>query len=110
MDGVAFEAEAHQEGVDAQDALEVRQDGDGASAAGGDGLDAVDIGHGLRGGLVAFGGDGDEEAVAALAAYYIDLHIFRGDGAEVVLEELGDLFGGLVRDQPHRDFGVGCRW
>ena len=51
VDGVALQAEAHQERIDAQDALEVRQDGDGAAAAGRDGLDAVDLGHRLGRGL-----------------------------------------------------------
>ena len=34
VDGISLQAEAHQERVNAQDALEVRQDGDGAAAAG----------------------------------------------------------------------------
>ena len=52
VDGVALEAEAHQERVDPQDFLHLAQDADGAAAARGDGLHAVDFADGARGGLV----------------------------------------------------------
>lgn len=52
VDGVAFETEAHQERVDAEDVLEVGENRDAAAAAGRDRLRAVDLGHGAGCGLI----------------------------------------------------------
>ena len=51
--------------------------------------------------------DGDEEAVAALAGLDVDLRLRRANGAEMLLEELRDLRGGLVRDESHGNLRMG---
>ncbi len=74
---VVGEAEAHEEGGDAEVALEVADDGDGAAAADEDGVFAEDVVHGL-------GGCGDEGVVGV------------EDGGVALVDE-ADLCGGARR-------------
>lgn len=55
VDGVAFEAEAHQERVDAEDMLEVSENRDAAAATRRDRVGAVNLGHRTGCGLIGLG-------------------------------------------------------
>ena len=109
MDGVAFQAEAHQHGFDAQYLLEVGDDGDAASAAHGERLSPEGLGKAFLGGLVGRQVDGAHVALAAVHGRDLHADGTRGDGGDVVGKEAGDFLVLLMGHEAARHFGVGRR-
>lgn len=100
MDGVAFQSEAHQDGLDAKDALEVGDDGDAAAAAHGQGVLAECFGETFLCGLIGRQIDGADVAFAAVHGG--DFHSDRAgrNGLDVVHEEAGYFLVLLVWNEP----------
>ena len=109
MDGIALQAESHQQRIDAEDALHIGQHGDAAATPGRHRFHTVNFFHGLRGGLKGIGRNGNEETVSAFARSYRYLYIWRGDGLQVSDELFRDAGAVLVGHQAHGKFGVGRR-
>ena len=88
VDGIALEAEAHEDGLDAEYLLKVADDGYAATASHGEGLLAEGLCEALLGGLVGWEVDGTDIALAAMHGCDLDLHIVGGSGHDMVDEEL----------------------
>ena len=102
---VGGEAEAEQEGIQVESVLERRDDGEGAALACEEGRGAeaeLDGVGGERQGRARQWGDGGG---AALSGRDLDGDCMGQQGPQGVDEELLDLPGVLVGDQPHGDFG-----
>ena len=105
MDRVPRQTEAQQNRLHTQNLLESTHDRNRTARIEGQGLLVEGGFDGLLGCLI--GGQVGRRDVgrAAVQEPHVDLHAAGRNGAEIPLEELGDLTEILIRHQPHRDLG-----
>ena len=109
VDGVFAEAEAHQDGFDAEHFLEPRDNRDGAARAHWDGQFAVGVHIGGFGGLVSRQVDGTAVGLSAMQRRDLHRDVIGSVLLKIVLHQSGNLLVVLVGHQAARQFGVGLR-
>ena len=87
MNGIAFQSESHQDGLDAQNLFEVADDGDTSSAAYGERTFAESHGESLLSSLVSRQRDGADIAFASVHGSYFHLYIIGRGGFQVFDKE-----------------------
>ena len=107
VDSVALQSEAHEDGLDTEDALEGRDDGDAPATAYGQRTLAEGYAHSLLSSLVGGEVNGAEVGLAAVHRGDLDADVLRCDALDVVDEGLAHLMVILVRYEAAGDLGVG---
>ena len=96
MDGIALQPEAHQDGFDAENLLEIADDGDASSAPYRQRLLAECFGESLFRCHVSRVCDGADVALTAVHRGYLDLYVFGSDALDIAGEQARDGFVVLV--------------
>ena len=109
VDGVALQPEAHQDGLDAENPLEIADDGDASSPAYRQRLLAERFGEPLFRRLIGRVGDGADVAFAAVHRSYFHLDAFGSDALDIVDEQARNRFVVLMRHQAARHLGIRFR-
>ena len=84
VDGITFQSESHQYGLDAQNPFKVADNGDASPTAYSKRFLTERLGESFFGCVGGRRGDGTYIALSAGRRGYFNFHIFRGDGLDVV--------------------------
>lgn len=109
VDGVALQPEAHQDGLDAENPLEIADDGNASSPAYRQRLLAERFGDPLLRCLIGRVGDRADVAFAAVHRSHFHLDVFGSDALDIVDEQARNHFVVLMRHQAARHLGIRFR-
>lgn len=108
VDFIGIQAKTHEDGFDAEELFEERDDGDGSAAAHGHGFFFEAFSHGAVGCSIADVVDGHQVGMSAVEEAHFDIDAGWGDLAYVVGKEFGYFAVVLVGYEAHADFGMGA--
>ena len=106
MDGVALQTEAHEDGLDAEDALEGSDNGNTTATTYGQRTLAKGNTYGLFGCLISGQVDGAKIGFATVHGLDLDTDVLGGDALDIVDEGLADLVMVLVGDKTAGDLSI----
>lgn len=105
MDIVVWESEAHEDDRDAQAAVQLTDEGNGATAAGEGGRNAPGLGDGALGGLHDVAVTGKEDGCGNAGDAEFGLDRWVGGGGDVLSQAVGNFLGVLVGDEAEAEAG-----